>query len=207
MPGNTAYFGFLNICKPKEGETVAVSGAAGAVGTLVGQIAKLKGCRVVGFAGSKDKCDWLINELKFDAAINYKDGNLAKQLKEAAPKGVDCYFDNTGGEISATVLAQMNVFGRISVCGSISSYNSSPSEWPKVPHVQPLFVFNQLRMEGFIVWRWKNEWLQGIAEVQKWIESGEVKYNETVTEGFDNMRQAFFEMLKGKNFGKAIVKV
>lgn len=207
MPGNTAYFGLLEICKPKEGETVAVSGAAGAVGTLVGQIAKMKGCRVVGFAGSKDKCDWLIKDLGFDAAINYKDGNLGKLLKEAAPNGVDCYFDNTGGEISATVLSQMNLFGRVSVCGSISSYNSSPKEWPKVPHVQPLFVFKQLRMEGFIVWRWKEQWFQGIGEVQNWIENGKVKYHETVTEGFENMPQAFFEMLKGKNFGKAVVKV
>lgn len=207
MPGNTAYFGFLEICKPKEGETVVVSGAAGAVGTLVGQIAKLKGCKVIGFAGSKEKCDWIVNKLGFDHAINYKDGNLYKALKAAAPNGVDCYFDNTGGEISSTVISQMNLHGRISVCGSISSYNSDPKDWPKMPHVQPPFVFNQLTMQGFIVTRWNDRWFEGIEAVKQWIKDGKVQYDETVTEGFENMPTALIEMLRGKNFGKAVVKV
>lgn len=124
MPGNTAYFGLLEICQPKAGETVVVTGAAGAVGSLVGQIAKLKGCHVIGFAGSDDKCQWLEKELQFDKAINYKNGDMKKALKEAAPKGVDCYFDNVGGELSSIIINQMNTFGRVAVCGSISSYNT-----------------------------------------------------------------------------------
>lgn len=131
MPGNTAYFGFLEICQPKAGETVVVSGAAGAVGSVVGQIAKLKGCRVIGFAGSDEKCQWLTNELGFDHAINYKKSDHRLALSKAAPNGVDCYFDNVGGELSSTVIQQMNLFGRVSVCGSISSYNGPTDELPK----------------------------------------------------------------------------
>ncbi|XP_070491673.1 prostaglandin reductase 1-like isoform X1 [Chironomus tepperi] len=204
MPGNTVYFGFLEICQPKEGETVVVTGAAGAVGTLVGQVAKLKGCRVIGFAGSDDKCKWLETELGFDKAINYKTKNLYRQLKDAAPKGIDCYFDNVGGEISSLIFSQMNDYGRISVCGAISSYNT---EIPKVPAVQTAFVFKQLKMEGFLVWRYTDRWMEGIDQVAKWIQEGKVKYNETITEGFENTPQAFIDMLRGKNFGKAVVKV
>jgi prostaglandin reductase 1 len=204
MPGNTAYFGFLEICQPKAGETVVVTGAAGAVGSIVGQIAKAKGCRVVGFAGSDDKCKWLEDELGFDKAINYKSGEIAKALKEAAPKGVDCYFDNVGGELSATILSQMNLFGRISVCGAISGYNDQEIQ---VPAPQKFFVFQQLKMEGFIVNRWAERWSEGIEEVAKMVHSGKVKYHETITLGFEKMPQAFIEMLRGKNTGKAVVKV
>ena len=204
MPGNTAYFGLLEICQPKAGETVVVTGAAGAVGSLVGQIAKYKGCKVIGFAGSDDKCKWLEDELGFDKAINYKVGDLSKLLKEAAPKGVDCYFDNVGGEISATILEQMNLHGRISVCGAISGYNDQEVQ---VPAPQKFFVFQQLKMEGFIVSKWSNRWIEGIQEVAKMIQSGNVKYHETITLGFEKMPQAFIEMLRGKNSGKAVVKV
>lgn len=131
MPGNTAYFGFLELCQPKAGETVVVTGAAGAVGSVVGQIAKAKGCYVIGFAGSDDKCDWIKNELGFDVAINYKKGDMKAALKAAAPKGVDCYFDNVGGELSSIIINQMNLFGRISVCGSISSYNLDYKDFPR----------------------------------------------------------------------------
>lgn len=124
MPGNTAYFGLLELCKPKEGETVVVTGAAGAVGSVVGQIAKIKGCKVIGFAGSQEKCDYLVKELGFDYAFNYKTDDIKESLKKAAPKGVDCYFDNVGGEISSTIIGHMNLYGRIAVCGSISAYNS-----------------------------------------------------------------------------------
>lgn len=130
-PGNSAYFGLLELCKPKAGETVVVSGAAGAVGCLVGQIAKIKGCRVVGIAGSQEKCDWLINELGFDDAVNYKKPNLPEALAAAAPNGVDCYFDNVGGEISYNVVRQMITNGRIAVCGSVSAYNSDPNQLPR----------------------------------------------------------------------------
>lgn len=203
MPGNSAYFGFLEICTPKEGETVVVTGAAGAVGSLVGQIAKLKGCRVVGFTGSDEKCKWLEDELGFDKAINYKSGDVTKELKEAAPKGVDCYFDNVGGELSSTIIQQMNVFGRISVCGAISGYND---QQVLVPPAQKFFVFNQLKMEGFLFNRWANRWLEGLTEMAQWIHAGKVKYHETITLGFNNMPQAFIEMLRGKNSNKAVVK-
>ncbi|GAB0090741.1 prostaglandin reductase 1 [Sergentomyia squamirostris] len=206
MPGNTAYFGLLEVCKPKEGETVVVSGAAGAVGTLVGQIAKIKGCRVVGIAGGPDKCAWLTKELGFDAAIDYKGQNVRKAIKESAPKGVDCYFDNVGGQISSDVIQNMNYGGRIGVCGAISSYNSSLEDWPKVPHLQPLFVMKELKMEGLHVTRWLHRWMEGILQMKEWIRQGRIKSPETFTDGFENLPQAFMDMLKGKNLGKAVVK-
>jgi len=206
MPGNTAYFGLLEICKPKEGETVVVTGAAGAVGSIVGQIAKLKGCKVIGFAGTQEKCDYLKKELGFDYAFNYKTDNIKESLKKAAPKGVDCYFDNVGGEISSQIISHMNLYGRISVCGSISTYNSKNLNLELAPILQPHMVFQQLKMEGFIVTRWADRWFEGINQNLKWIGEGKLKYTETVTEGFLNMPQAFFDMLNGKNTGKAIVK-
>lgn len=206
MPGNTAYFGLLDLCQPKAGETIVVTGAAGAVGSLVGQIGKLKGCRVIGFAGSDEKCAWLEKELGFDKAINYKKGDMKAALREAAPKGVDCYFDNVGGELSSVIIFQMNPYGRIAVCGSISSYNLEAQDMPKVYILQPQFVFKQLKMEGFLVWRWLDRWMEGITQIQKWIEGGQVKYHETITEGFENMPTAFIEMLRGANTGKAVIK-
>ncbi|XP_062540760.1 prostaglandin reductase 1-like [Armigeres subalbatus] len=203
MPGNTAYFGFLEICDPKEGETVVVSGAAGAVGSVVGQIAKLKGCQVIGIAGSDDKCEWL-KKLGFEHAINYKTQNILEELKKAAPKGIDCYFDNVGGTITETVIRLMNLNGRISVCGTISNYNSVPVQ---VADPQRDFVFKQLKMQGFIVSRWGHRWLEGINANLNWIRQGKLQYEETVTEGFENMPKAFMDMLKGGNTGKAIVKV
>ncbi|XP_053677855.1 prostaglandin reductase 1-like [Anopheles nili] len=203
MPGNTAYFGLQELCQPKAGETVVVSGAAGAVGSLVGQIAKILGCRAVGIAGSDAKCEWL-QRIGFDSAINYKSGNVYADLKKAAPKGVDCYFDNVGGQITEIVLKQMNLYGRVAVCGAISNYNS---EVAKVTDPQRQFVFKQLRMEGFLVWRWNDRWLEGIEANLRWIREGKLAYEETVTEGFDKMPDAFIDMLRGGNTGKAIVKV
>ncbi|XP_050315135.1 prostaglandin reductase 1-like [Anthonomus grandis grandis] len=204
MPGNTAYFGLLEICKPKAGETVVVSGAAGAVGSIVGQIAKIKGCTVVGIAGSDQKGKWLTEELGFDSFINYKTDNVEEALKKAAPKGVDCYFDNVGGEISTIVMNQMNDFGRVSVCGAISYYNEK--EIPKVSAPQFAIVSKQLMVEGFIVVRWVARWMEGIKQNTEWIKQGKLKYHETVTEGFENMFKAFVDMLKGGNVGKAVVK-
>lgn len=203
LTGNSAYFGFLEICQPKAGETVVVTAAAGAVGSIVGQIAKVRGCRVVGFAGSDGKCKWLEDELGFDKAINYKVGDMAKALKEAAPNGIDCYFDNVGGELSSIIIHQMNMFGRISVCGTISTYNDQQIQ---VPDPQSLIVFKQLKMEGFIATRWANRWQEGIQEIAKLINEGKVKYHETITLGFEKMPQAFIDMMKGKNTGKAIVR-
>ncbi|XP_068895476.1 prostaglandin reductase 1-like [Tenebrio molitor] len=204
MPGNTAYFGLLEICQPKAGETVVVSGAAGAVGSIVGQIAKIKGCTVIGIAGTDEKGKWLVEELQFDRFINYKDKDFEKELKEATPKGVDCYFDNVGGEISNAVMERMNLYGRISVCGAISGYNSSGDV--KVGMVQRFVVSKQLKMEGFVVRRWTDRWFEGIEQNKKWIKEGKMRYRETMTEGFDNMFKAFIDMLKGGNVGKAVVK-
>lgn len=206
MPGNTAYFGFLDICQPKAGEVVVVTGAAGAVGSIVGQIAKFKGCQVIGVAGSDAKCKWLEEELGFDHTINYKTADIHAELKKAAPNGIDCYFDNVGGTISSIIINQMRDHGRISVCGSISSYNTPSSDWPKVPILQPKFIFNQLTMKGFLIWSYNDRLFEGIANMKKWVEEGKIKYRETTTNGFENMPQALIDMLQGKNTGKAIVK-
>jgi len=205
MPGNTSYFGFLEICQPKPGETVVVTGAAGAVGSHVGQIAKIKGCTVIGVTGSDKKGKWLVDELKFDHFVNYKDPNFKEQLAKAAPKGIDCYFDNVGGEISSIILNQMNTFGRISVCGAISAYNEATV--PKASIVQYPILFHQLKMEGFVVLKWWDRWFEGIRQNKEWIEEGKLKYKETITEGFENTFKAFVDMLQGGNLGKAIVKV
>lgn len=205
--GNSAYFGLLELCKPQPGETVVISGAAGAVGSLVGQIAKIKGCKVVGIAGGIEKCNWLTNEMGFDEAIDYKDENFNEKFSAATPDGVDVYFDNVGGIISYEVMRRMNQLGRISICGSISSYNLDPSQVPKVPQMND-FHRKMLRMEGFLVNRWLGErWFEGIMQIKLWLDEGKIKFKETITEGFENMPQAFIDMLRGKNFGKAIVKV
>lgn len=211
MPGNTAYFGFLEICKPKTGETLVVTGAAGAFGSHVGQIGKILGLKVIGIAGTDEKCKWIVNELGFDHAINYKTQDVYTELSKVAPKGIDCYFDNVGGEISSIIISQMKDFGRISVCGSISAYNHSfdmkDKDLPKATILQPSMIFKQLKMEGFIVLRWEDRFMEGIEKNLSWIREGKLHYRETVTNGFDNMFKAFTSMLKGGNVGKAIVKV
>uniref|UniRef100_A0A336LIG0 Prostaglandin reductase 1 n=1 Tax=Culicoides sonorensis TaxID=179676 RepID=A0A336LIG0_CULSO len=207
MPGNTAYFGFLEICKPKAGEVLVVTGAAGAVGSLVGQIGKLKGLTVIGFAGSDEKCEWLKNELNFDYVINYKTDNCEAKLKEAAPDGIDCYFDNVGGALTSIILRQMRLFGRISVCGAISGYNNDTKSPILVPVFQQLFIYKQLTMQGFMVYQWKFRWSEGVEQMLKWVKEGYIKYHETITAGFENTPEAFINMLNGKSIGKAIVKV
>ncbi|KAJ6640785.1 Prostaglandin reductase 1 [Pseudolycoriella hygida] len=205
--GNSAYFGLLDLCKPKLGETVVVSGAAGAVGCLVGQIAKIYGTKVIGIAGGMEKCNWLTDELGFDQAIDYKSDKFYENLVAATANGVDVYFDNVGGMISYQVMQRMNQFGRISICGSISSYNLDPSQVPTVPQLND-FHRKNLRMEGFLVNRWLGDrWFEGITQIKQWLDDDKIKYKETVTKGFENMPQAFIDMLRGKNFGKAIVKV
>jgi len=204
--GNTAYFGLLEILRPKAGETLVVSGAAGAVGSVVGQIGKIKGLRVIGIAGSDEKCKWLTQELGFDHAINYKTADIAQELKTSAPDGVDCYFDNVGGKISDIVMSQMNEFGRIAICGAISSYNTTDASETMVSHSSRLFIGKQLRMEGFIVRRWVPRWMEGVKQLKEWVEQGKVKYGETVTEGFENIPKAFIDMLQGGNTGKAVVR-
>ncbi|XP_047003860.1 prostaglandin reductase 1-like [Schistocerca americana] len=205
MPGITAYFGLLEICKPKEGEVAVVSGAAGAVGSIVGQIARLKGCKVIGFAGSDAKVKWLREELGFHHAFNYKTNDVTEALKQAAPDGVDVYFDNVGGEMSSAIINSMREYGRISVCGAISGYNES--NLPKATIIQHAAIFKQLRMEGFMYIRWHDRWGEGIGQLMQWIREGKIKYHETVTDGFQNTPKAFVGMLQGENLGKAVVKV
>ncbi|XP_059052300.1 prostaglandin reductase 1-like [Achroia grisella] len=205
MPGNTAHFGLKEICRPKPGETIAITGAAGAVGSHVGQIGKMLGCKVIGFAGSDEKCQYLKKELGFDHAFNYKSANIRQALKEGAPQRIDCYFDNVGGEISTAIMNHMNKNGRVAVCGSVSSYNDE--KLPKVTILQPAIVFKELVVEGFLVNRWVDRWNEGITANLKLLNEGKLKYQEKVYHGFDNMVDALVGMLQGENTGKAIVKV
>lgn len=205
MPGLTAYFGLLDICGVKGGETVLVSAAAGAVGSIVGQIAKLKGCKVVGTAGSDEKVAWL-KKHGFDVALNYKTvKSLEEALKVAAPEGYDCYFDNVGGEFSNVAITQMKKFGRIAICGAISVYNRT-SPLPPGPSPE-IIILKELHLQGFVVYRWQGEVRQkALRDLLKWVSEGKIQYHEHVTEGFENMPAAFIGLLKGENLGKAIVK-
>ncbi|KAL3288643.1 hypothetical protein HHI36_003076 [Cryptolaemus montrouzieri] len=205
MPGATAYFGFLEICHPKPGETVVVSGAAGAVGHLVGQIAKIKGCKVIGIVGSEEKGRWITEDLKFDGYINYKLEDVPKKLAALIPEGVDCYFDNVGGELSSDIMKHMNCYGRIAVCGAISSYNSIEED--KASIVQKMMVFKELKMEGFLVTRWLGRIHEAVIQHEQWLTEGKLKVKETITNGFENTFKAFTGMLNGANFGKAIVEL
>jgi len=206
MPGMTAYFGFLDICQPKPGETVVVSGAAGAVGSLVGQIAKIQGCRAVGIAGSDDKVKWLTGELGFDAAFNYRTTeNYAQKLGELCPGGIDCYFDNVGGAVTDAVLPLLNVRARLSICGQISQYNSAKPE----PGVRPYayLLTKQARAEGFIVIQFTDRFPAGVRQMAEWLKQGKLKYRETIIEGFENMPRALIGVLRGDNTGKMLVAV
>ncbi|WP_407150075.1 NADP-dependent oxidoreductase [Bradyrhizobium sp. ORS 86] len=206
IAGLTAYFGLLDVGKPREGETVVVSAAAGSVGSIVGQIAKIKGCRVVGIAGGKDKCRWLTSELGFDAAVDYKDGATYKALRAAAPKGIDVYFDNVGGDILEACLAQMNNRGRIACCGAISQYDGVPSaHGPR--GVPGLIVVKRLVMQGFIVMDYMDQRDAALADLQSWVASGRLKVQEDVIDGLENTPQALIGLLAGENRGKRMVKV
>jgi NADPH-dependent curcumin reductase len=204
MPGLTAWFGMKEIGAPKAGETVVVSAASGAVGSVVGQIAKARGCRAVGIAGGQAKCDYVVKELGFDACIDYKAGNLFRDLKEACPKGVDVNFENVGGAIFDTVLQQMNVFSRIIVCGLISDYNAaSPYELKNIRSV----LVNRIRMQGMIVFDWHQRYPEARSELAAMLQQGKLKCRESVAEGIESAPQAFIRLLKGGNFGKQLVKL
>ncbi len=206
IAGLTAYFGLLNVGRPKEGETVVVSAAAGSVGSIVGQIAKLKGCHVVGIAGGADKCQWLTSELSFDAAVDYKAGPVFKQLKAAAPKGIDVYFDNVGGDILEACIAQMNLFGRIACCGAISQYDGTPSaHGPR--GVPGTIVVKRLTMQGFIVMDFDDQRSQALADLQSWVADGKLKVQEDIISGLENTPQALVGLLAGENRGKRMVKL
>lgn len=205
MPGLTAYFGLLDVTQPKPGETLVVSGAAGAVGSLVGQIGKIKGCRVVGIAGSDQKCRWLVEELGFDAAFNYKTANLSDRLNELCPDGIDIYFDNVGGPITDAVIARMNLFGRISICGQISQYNSERAE--QGPRLLFHFVIRRLMARGFLVFDFFDRYGEGLRQMTEWVRTGQLKYREHFFHGIEQMPAAFIAMLQGENTGKMLVRI
>ncbi len=205
MPGLTAYFGLLYICKPKEGETVVVSGAAGAVGIVVGQIAKIHGCKVIGIAGTDEKAAALKNEFGFDEVINYKTTkDIKTAIANACPNGVDIYFDNVGGEISDAVIANINFNARIALCGQISLYNTT--EVPMGPRIQPMLLTRSVLMQGFIIGNFKDSFAEGSKQLSQWINEGKLKYTETIEKGFDNLPKAFLGLFEGENMGKMIVE-
>jgi NADPH-dependent curcumin reductase CurA len=205
MTGLTAYFGLIDIGQPKADETVVVSGAAGAVGSVVGQIAKSKGAYVVGIAGSDEKVRYLLDELGFDAAINYKTENIADSLDKACPNGIDVYFENVGGEISDAVFPLLNKFSRIPVCGAISSYNSESADIG--PRIQSHLIKTSSLMKGFTVGDYASRFEEGSKALAGLLEDEKLQYKETITEGFENTIDAFLSLFKGENIGKAIVKV
>ncbi len=206
MTGLTAYFGLLDIANPQPGETVVVSGAAGAVGSAVGQIAKIKGARVVGIAGTDEKVQYLKETLGFDEAINYKTTtDIRKDLENACPDGVDVYFDNVGGEISDAVMQLLNQFARIPVCGAISTYNNT--EVDLGPRVQGTLIKTSSLMKGFIVGDYSARFPEGAKDLGKWVQEGKLKYEESIIDGFDQIPDAFLGLFKGTNVGKQLVKV
>ncbi|WP_417316908.1 NADP-dependent oxidoreductase [Emcibacter sp.] len=206
MPGMTAYVGLMSIGQPKEGETLFVSAASGAVGSVVGQLGKIMGLRVVGCAGEDSKVAWLTDELGFDAAFNYKTcGPVYKKLRELCPEGIDINFENVGGEILEAALWQMNDFGRIIMCGLISAYNDK--EPAPGPRGMALIVQRRLKMQGFIVFDHQDLCREYMAKAAGWVKEGKLKYRETITDGLENAPRAFIGLLKGENFGKQIVKL
>ena len=205
MPGMTGYFGLLDVGQPKAGETVVVSGAAGAVGQTVGQIAKLKGCRVVGIAGGQAKCDWVVKELGFDACIDYKNGDVKAGLKEHCPQGVDIYFDNVGGEILDTVLTRISRGARIIICGAISQYNNTTPV--KGPANYLSLLVNRARMEGIVVFDYADRYPRAVAELAGYLKAGTMKSKEDVVQGLDNFPEALLKLFNGENFGKLVLQV
>lgn len=205
MPGMTAYFGLLNVGKPVSGETVLVSGAAGAVGSVVGQIAKIKGCRVIGIAGGEDKCEYLTKELGFDGAIDYKNENVASALKKLCPDGVDVYFDNVGGDILDIALTRINKNARIAICGAISQYNNTTAV--KGPSNYLSLLVNRATMEGFVVLDYAQDYGKAAMEMGGWIAEGKLKSKEFVVDGIDNFYDAFSRLFSGEKMGKLVLKV
>ncbi len=203
MPGVTAWYGLNRIIEPKAGQTVAVSAASGAVGMIVGQLAKRAGCRAVGIAGGPEKCRFLTEELGFDAAIDYRQGELAKALRAACPDGIDGHFENVGGRILDAVLPQMVAHGRVALCGLIAGYNAEP-----IPISNPSWLLiSRLKLQGFIISEHMEIWPQALAELAAGVGSGAIRYRESVTEGLENAPKAFIDLLEGRNFGKQLVHI
>ncbi len=207
MPGVTGWYGLMKICAPKAGETIVVSAASGAVGSVVGQLAKSRGCRAVGIAGGAEKCAYVVNELGFDACVDYKAHSDPKELyaalKEATPDGVDGYFENVGGVILDTVMSRMNAFGRMAFCGMIAGYNGDP-----IPMKHPqLILQSRLKLEGFIVGEHMGVWPEAMKELSTMVATGKLKFRETIAPNIEAAPQAFLGLLKGENFGKQLVKL
>jgi NADPH:quinone reductase len=206
MTGMTAYFGLLEICHPRAGETVVVSSSGGAVGAIVGQIAKIEGCRVIGIAGSDEKIKWLTGELGFDGGINYKTcPDLSAELTRLCPRGIDVYFDNVGGATTDAVLALINRKARISLCGQISQYNATEPEVG--PRLLALLIEKQARMEGFLVFQFAQKMKSAQNRMAEWLNSGKLKYRETIVKGIENAPKAFIGLLRGENIGKQLVQL
>jgi hypothetical protein len=203
MPGMTAYFGLLDVGQAKAGETVVISGAAGAVGSVVGQVAKLKGCRAVGIAGGADKCRFITAELGYDAAIDYKSEDVARALRRHCPKGVDVYFDNVGGDILDAALAQLALRGRVVLCGAISQYNSTTGV--KGPSNYLSLLVNRGRMEGMIVFDYAHRYPEAARELAGWLAAGKLKTREDVVDGLENFPEALLKLFKGENTGKLVL--
>jgi NADPH-dependent curcumin reductase len=204
-PGMTAYFGLLDVGKPQPNQTVVVSGAAGAVGTVVGQIAKLKGCRVVGIAGGKAKCDYLVQELGFDAAIDYKAGPVKSALREHCPKGIDVYFDNVGGEILDAALTRLALRARIVICGAISQYNTTTGVQGPANYMS-LLVF-RASMTGMVVFDYESRFAEARQELAGWLAAGKLKSREDIVSGIENFPEALLKLFKGENLGKLVLQV
>ena len=209
MPGVTAYTGLLNIGQPKKGETVVVAAASGAVGSVVGQIAHIKGARAVGIAGSEEKCKFVTEEFGFDACVNHNSPDFAEALKNACPDGIDVYFENVSGKVFETVMPLLNDFARIPVCGLIALYNAT--ELPPGPNLTPLLMrdilVKRLTFRGFIVWDFAAQEKEALTELAKWIKEGKLHYREDIVDGLENAPEAFMGLLEGKNFGKLVVQV
>jgi hypothetical protein len=205
MPGMTAYFGLLEAAEPKEGETVVVSGAAGAVGMIVGQIAKIKGCRAVGIAGGHDKCAYLLDTLKFDAAIDYKSEDVGAALRKHCPKGIDVYFDNVGGDILDAALARLAMHARVIICGAISQYNNTTPV--KGPSNYLSLLVNRARMQGIVVFDYRDRYGVAVRDMARWMQEGKLISREDIVEGFDTFPETLLKLFRGENFGKLVLKV
>lgn len=205
IAGPTAYFGLLEITEPQPGETVVVSTAAGSVGSIVGQIAKIKGCHVVGITGTDEKCQWITEELGFDQAINYKTENLSEALARACPNGIDVYFENVGSDILDTCLKHMNLYGRISVCGLIAHYNTS-EEVPG-PKNYPMILMQRLKVQGFIILDYMDRYPEAIAAVSQWMAEGKIKVRQDVVDGLENALETVKKLYTGANAGKLMIRV
>jgi NADPH-dependent curcumin reductase CurA len=206
MTGMTAYFGLLDVCHPKAGETVVVSGAAGAVGSIVGQIAKIKGCRTVGVAGGDDKVEWITKDCGYDAAFNYKTTtDYGAKLKELCPNGIDVYFDNVGGAITDAVFLQINTHARMAICGQISQYNNTKPEMG--PRLLGMLIVARAKVQGFLVSDYAARLGEGYAEMSGWLREGKLKYREDIIDGFENLPKAFIGLFHGENTGKRLVRV